>query len=821
MDKRLQYAICILLLIMLPVVLLLGLPHRSARPEYGKATMLYDPIEEVPNPFRKIAWLDGKWEFRLPTDEVWHKVAVPHVWNSIPGLENYVGQAEYRIKFNLPKEWKSDVVRVHFGAVAGRAEVYFNGKPVAENTSRFLPFDVDITGLVHRSAKNELLVRVDNRPGAHGTPYFLDEKNYGGIYREVYLEQSRNIRIEDVAIDTQPLGNGTASVHVKALLTMPTGGVAHVFANISPEKGLKILSYDTDISAGDNGQYIFDWQAELPNASLWEPEKRTKYQLSMVVITKEGETDGIERTFGIRKFEIRGDGFYLNGDRVKIRGVVWREQFPFGWGPMVTPEFLESDLERIRLAGFNAVRLTHPVHPAFLDACDKAGLLVFEELPLWKRFVGGNDPDGSLDKLEDEMNRMVERDRRHPSIVAWGLGREIDARDPDTSAVVGRLRDNLKRLDPDRLVYGGERGLRGPALEGMDFNAFTAYPGWTDGSPERFGNELKSGDFAMRKKGLLAIGVGAGAVPGRTGGANVKGTELNQLYVLSAVEKALKDNDDVAGWFVDGFNDYEGAWVDPRGRANTVNTGIFSTAREPKTAFHWFAGIGEDEIEWKLSRFPLHIPAADLTALIFFLIAGMTIWSGFSKMWPAFIEPDGLRDVENDWREMARSFAFFGLPMLLIAGAAASFAVAGRMGAHPLDPVLIPIGAVRAANVWLNPFIMRFFTLVFLQIAMLVCVALLMSPFLDGEPLRIFELLSRCTALRLLFFLIPFIPVSPWIIVLLVLGWETYMQSESITKKYEITPGWAAVIAGSAQAAVLLLALGAVYLCFGSIAFLF
>jgi len=104
---------------------------------------------------------------------------------------------------------------------------------------------------------------------------------------------------------------------------------------------------------------------------------------------------------------------------------------------------------------------------------------------------------------------------------------------------------------------------------------------------------------------------------------------------------------------------------------------------------------------------------------------------------------------------------------------------------------------------------------------MLVCVALLMSPFLDGEPLRIFELLSRCTALRLLFFLIPFIPVSPWIIVLLVLGWETYVQSESITKIYEITTGWAAVIAGSAQAAVLLLALAAVYLYFGSIAFLF
>jgi beta-galactosidase len=823
MENWKQYIIGAALILILPALLLVGLPRQGARPQYGKAVMLFNPIEEIPNPFRKIAWLDGKWEFRLPGDKTWHDVAVPHVWNSIPGLENYEGQADYRIKFKLPKSWKDGETKIHFGGCAGKCTVALNGKQVVASGAldRYMPFTADVTGIVFKKNNNILVVNVNNKNDGEASFFATDEKNFGGIFREVYIERSSATRFEDVVVEAHPTESGTASVRVKALITMPVGETTHIFGRISREKGPSVADFDMDVISDQQGEGVVVWTGGIPNAELWSPESPVRYELTMVTVTKEGSSDGIASMFGIRRAVFKNGNFELNGEPVNIHGVVWREQFPNRWGPIVTNQMIEMDFEKIKLAGFNAVRFTHPVHPAVLDYCDRNGILVFEDFPLWKGI--GGDPAGEVSKsLTNAALWMNDRDKNHPSVIAFGMGRGFYAGDVMTNDWMLYSVQALRRRDPGRMFYA-DYMAPGPERKtaGLDFVIKTEYPGWTGEPVDKFVRGLDVRYSEMKNKSFIILNYGAGGVAGRTGGVNIKGTETNQLYNLAKPEEFMRQNPAAAGWFIDTFSDYEGARLDPRALSNTVPTGLLTIDRRPKPAYEWFAGIADENLELKKSKLPFRFPAADFFTFLLLLMTGLAIWSGFSKMWPAFIEPDLLGPNESDLRWVARNFLLFGLPMLLIAGAAASFSAAGLMDMHPFDGGRLPMNAIRAANIWLRPFAMRFMAFTVLQIIMLVASAMIMSPFLDGEPLRLFELLARCSALRFLFILIPFLPVSPWFIIILALGWETYMQSGAVSRVFNVAAGSAAGIAAGANALVLAASLLIAAQFLGGIGFLF
>ncbi|MFA6449846.1 MAG: glycoside hydrolase family 2 TIM barrel-domain containing protein, partial [bacterium] len=696
--------------------------------------MPFNPIEDIPNPFRKIAWLDGKWEFKLAGSETRRVVAVPHTWNTIPGLENYEGQAEYRIKFRLPRAWKKGEIKLHIGACGGLCEVALNGKQVAVSrpSERFTPIEADVTGAIFMKKDNLLIVKIDNSPRSAGMQFAGGEKNYGGITREVYVERSGNIRFEEAAIDSRPEENGTASVRIRAVLAMPPGEATHVFGRISREKGPAVTDFDFDVTADAQGQGVIDWRGGIPNAELWSPETPARYELTLVTVSKDGDSDGIEKKFGIRRIEFRNGGFFYNGEQVTVRAVEWREQFPGNWGPIVTRAMIERDFEKIRLAGFNAVRFSHPVHPAVLEYCDANGVLVFEDFPLWKGI--GDDPAGEAAKsATDSLWRMIDRDQSHPSVIGWGMGRALRADDVITNDWIMYNAQTLRRRDPGRLIYA-DFNAPGPESKpvSVDFILLSEYPGWTGETVSGFMRGLEAKYSDLRDKPYELLKYGAGGIPGRAGGVNIKGTESNQLFNLSRVESYMRDNPAAPGWFVDSFADYEGPEMDPRGSVNTVYTGLLTAERMPKPAFQWFAGLEDDGMTYKLSHMPFRMPSADLAAFLLLLIAGLAIWSGFSKMWPAFIEPDLLGPSEGDWRWIARNFILFGLPMLLIAGAAASFAAAGLMDLHPFDPGRLPIATIQAANEWLRPFAMRFAALTILQLVMLIVAALIMALFLDG-----------------------------------------------------------------------------------------
>jgi hypothetical protein len=367
-------------------------------------------------------------------------------------------------------------------------------------------------------------------------------------------------------------------------------------------------------------------------------------------------------------------------------------------------------------------------------------------------------------------------------------------------------------------VRGFEPDVR---IKGVDFIMSGIYPGWTDGPVGGYAAKLQSDKFMYGQAGDFVLSYGCGAAPGSRGGINLKGTEASQAYNLGAMEDALAGTPGVAGRFVDSFADYEGPAVDPRGAGNTALTGLLTADRGPKLAYERYAGI-ETGVEWlKRARLPFRVPGVDLAAFVLLLIAGFAIWSGFSKTWPAFIEPDLLGPVSDEGRTILRNFLLFGLPMLLIAGAAASFSAASLMDMYPADLMRAPLSAARAANVFLKPFPVRIATLAIMQAAAFFLGAILLSFVYGGEPLVLFELLTRCTALRMLLIAIPFFPVSPWFVIALAAGWETYMQGGALSRVYGVSAGSAAAVMAGLHTLVISLALAGALAVFGSIGFLF
>jgi beta-galactosidase len=165
----------------------------------------------------------------------------------------------------------------------------------------------------------------------------------------------------------------------------------------------------------------------VPDITPWSAEVPALYGVAITLVSPEGEvTERVERRIGFRRVEVRGVELLVNGRAVLIRGVN-RHDFDPRTGRVVTAEDMRADVVAMKRWGFNALRTSHyPNDPVLLDACDELGLYVIDEADIeshgWYEDVCA-DPRYRLQFVE-RVARMIERDRHHPSIIAWSLGNE-------------------------------------------------------------------------------------------------------------------------------------------------------------------------------------------------------------------------------------------------------------------------------------------------------------------------------------------------------------------------------------------------------------
>jgi beta-glucuronidase len=426
----------------------------------------------------------GWWRDVAATDG-WSPVTVPNAYNagdfSTQSMNGSVGW--YRVDFRLPagafgqgyvprgnRHW---IVR--FESVNYRATVWLNGRQIGSHTGAYLPFEFDLN-----------VVRVDDRrspsdlpPGPQGGWW-----NYGGILREVYL---RAAQVADLA-----------QVQVRPLLPCPTcaATIAEqvVVRNVTSSTQMVRLHGFYGNAYLDFGQATIapnsTWTAQstvlIPQPHLWSPDNPYLYRASLTLSNTRGRTLGGYLTYsGVRSITVTSGGrLALNGRLLNLRGVNLHEQ-DIGLGAALDPAHTERMMSWVQALGATVIRAHYPLSPQIEEFADRAGILVWSEIPVYQVQSQYLAQSSTLAQAHALLQQNILANQNHPSVLVWSIANELTtpANGTEASYIAGAAA-LARQLDPTRPVGMAISSWPGvpcqAAYAPLDVIGYNEYFGWFD-----------------------------------------------------------------------------------------------------------------------------------------------------------------------------------------------------------------------------------------------------------------------------------------------------------------------------------------------------
>jgi len=373
------------------------------------------------------------WEFkREEANANWEKITIPHTAKIEPLVVNdqFQGTCWYQKKFRVAHS-KNKKIFLYFEGVMQEADVWINDQKVTNHKGGYLPFTVDVSPFL-KSKENTIKVKVNNEDNPEFLPgkplKDLDFNYYGGIYRNVYLITTDKLYITDaVHANKKASGgiyanfdninkdkaSGTVQVHLKNEFAVEKKVNLKVILTDNEGKKLEFKSNVFAINA--NSDKAITQNIVVDNPKFWSISKPNLYHLEVIVIANNKIIDTYLEKIGIRKSEIKEDGYYLNDKKLYITGTNQHQEYPY-LGYAISDEAQYRDAVKIKNAGFDLVRMSHYPHAeAFLNACDELGILVMNSLTGWQFFGNETFQKNALQDIRE----MARRDRNHPSIIFW------------------------------------------------------------------------------------------------------------------------------------------------------------------------------------------------------------------------------------------------------------------------------------------------------------------------------------------------------------------------------------------------------------------
>ncbi|MBF0199426.1 MAG: hypothetical protein HQL32_17055, partial [Planctomycetes bacterium] len=488
---------------------------------------------------KELLSLDGKWEIVFDHDNMSQGVGknlpsvyetlgkkriitVPSAWELIE--QDYEGVAVYKHTFEIPSNWNKKIVRLHFGAVNYRSEVWLNDEAVGFHEGGFTPFEFRVDKLLKGTGKNTLLIRVLG-------PIVLQDKEIdgirkmetpqwragltGGIWQSVNLIATDRVYVDDIFIEPK-LSDNSANFHVTLDHTGIKKEKIELEVSISevanPSGKVVQTRLPWNLHPGINRK---DFSFTIQNPKYWSPDAPNLYKADVKVIVNNQESDHWSDRFGMRELTIRNKDFYLNGKPIYIKATFFEALYP---NMVAFPDSIEMARREIKLAkdaGFNMIRpWRRPSAPIWLDLADEMGVLVVGSptlecmtLPLSTAYLPK--------RVESEIRESVLRDRNRACIVQWELFNELHR--PVLKQMMRPMAMLARELDPSRLILDESGGWAyGASLylpceyEPIKFNDIHNYPGPFINN-EQYDGYLSVG---MTKKEKDAAGL-KGNTPGR------------------------------------------------------------------------------------------------------------------------------------------------------------------------------------------------------------------------------------------------------------------------------------------------------------------
>lgn len=542
-----------------------------------------------PTAGEQVLSLDGVWRFTTDAQVVaqagakWDTLDVPGNWDVRPEYATHKGHGWYQREFEVPAEWPAESrVRLRFEAVYHESEVTLNGRVLGTHVGGYTPFEFDVTEVVKRGQPNVVTVRADNRyrRGAWWA--------WGGISRSVSLRANAEARLVFQHVRTEPdLASGAARVWLKwrvenaadrALEVVLEPSITALGLVLGPDVAERPVVVAKPVAAVLAARGVTEVTTSIDltpeQVALWHFDQPNLYVAHTTLKAGERVLHARRDRFGIRVVELKADGMYLNGERIRVPGFN-RVSDSSRTGNTEPDELVRKDVDLMKQSGAVFSRLMHsPQAPNLHDYLDEKGMMIIGEIPVW----GHGDPQVVADNplTKQWLAAMIERDYNHPSIIGWSTANEIEK----NYDYVRTMNDYVRReLDPHRIVtyvsYTAFRGDYNPGNDGVthsDLSMLNVYAS----DPQMFLNliwkvrrEWPEKPIFMSEFGVGQIGVGEAAVVPR----------FNEIWA------ALGKEPYVIGGAVWTFNDYRS---DYHGTPESGNRewGVVDVDRNLKGAYH-------------------------------------------------------------------------------------------------------------------------------------------------------------------------------------------------------------------------------------------
>ena len=376
---------------------------------------------------------------------------------------------QYRRTFTLPAGWQAGQTFLRFEGVMSAFYVWINGKKVGYSQGSMEPSEFNITSYLQQG-DNQIAVEVYK----YSDGSYLEDQDFwrfGGIHRDVLLYHTPDVRLRDVAIRASM--DGVLQINPQFSVYHNENGegyrlVATLFDGNSPVC-CDTIATDETLDLAHKASRMNEWfpqrgyrkfnrmEMKVDHPRLWSVDHPNLYTLRLQLQKADGTiVEQTSQQVGFRTIEIADGRLLINGRAIKIRGVNRHEHDPYR-ARVMTEELMKQDLQLMKQANINAVRLAHyPNCPRWYELCDSMGMYVMDEADCETHGLRGtlaSTPDWA-DAFLDRAIRMAERDKNHPSIIFWSLGNE-SGYGPNHAAMSAWLHE----FDPTRPVhYEGAQG---------------------------------------------------------------------------------------------------------------------------------------------------------------------------------------------------------------------------------------------------------------------------------------------------------------------------------------------------------------------------
>ena len=565
------------------------------------------------NAARTLVDLGGIWDFRLEGDREWQRISVPASYNDQspdPRFRRHVGKAEYRRKITVPSLWKGMRVCLRFDGAAHSARILLDGKEIGSHRGGFLPFEVELGGILEAGESAWLTVETDNRINHSTLPIgtedgsaFLGSDNPGITAVEAGKKRQLEQGINQPAFD---FFNYTGLQRPVRLIATPKAYIRDVTV-VARTDGTVCWSAETCGGEGQEVRVEFldaeektvaagagsEGSVRIPEPRLWEPRPGTPYLYTARFTFGE---DIYEQPFGIREVRVEGTRFLINGKPFRFHGPCKHEDSAFH-GRGMDQTLNMTDINLYRWLHANCFRTSHyPYAEEMYRLCDREGIVIVDETPAVGMWADENYGWNLKAYHEEVLKDMIARDKNHPCVVMWSLGNE-----PDTETYPDKAYDYwhplyelAHREDPQgrpvTLVGCQNRYERDRIIPAMDVVMINRYYGWYNLS-----GDLETARYALRMeldwweklgKPLILSEYGADTIPGLHGAAPEMFTEEFQVAFYETFNACLDEREFIIGEMPWNFADFSTCQGPLRVGGN--RKGLFSRDRQPKMAAHYF-----------------------------------------------------------------------------------------------------------------------------------------------------------------------------------------------------------------------------------------